>query len=62
MRKARFQKQMTIAISPEDFEQIQRITDEQEISLAEWIRNAVAMALNNIKAEEDQMNESTERD
>jgi len=49
MRKAKFQKQLTIAISPDDFEQIQRITDEQEISLAEWIRAAVAAALNSDK-------------
>jgi predicted HicB family RNase H-like nuclease len=47
MRKAKFQKQLTIAITPEHFEQIQQITDEQEISLAEWVRDAVAAALNN---------------
>ncbi len=57
MRKARFKKQLTIAIPPEHFEQIQQITDEQEISLAEWVREAVAAALDNIKREEDQMNE-----
>ena len=45
MRKARFQKQLTIAIPPEHFEQIQQITDEQEISLAQWVRDAVAAAL-----------------
>ena len=45
MRKARFQKQLTIAIPPEHFEQIKQITDEQEISLAQWIRDAVAAAL-----------------
>ena len=47
MRKARFQKQLTIAIPPEHFEQIQQITDEQEISLAEWVRDAVSAALKN---------------
>jgi len=47
MRKARFQKQLTIAIPPEHFEQIQQITDEQEISLAEWVRDAISAALNN---------------
>ena len=45
MRKARYKKQLTIAIRPEHFEEIQQITDEQEISLAEWIRDAVAAAL-----------------
>jgi predicted HicB family RNase H-like nuclease len=47
MRKAKFKKQLTIAIPPEHFEQIQKITDDQDISLAEWIRYAVAAALKN---------------
>lgn len=55
MRKARFQKQLTIAIPPEHFDLIKQITDDQEISLAEWIRDAVAAALNNNKREEDDM-------
>jgi predicted HicB family RNase H-like nuclease len=49
MRKARFKKQLTIAIPPEHFEKILRITDEQEISIAEWVRDAVAAALNDEK-------------
>ena len=49
MRKARFQKQLTIAIPPEDFELIRQITDEQEISLAEFCREALAAALDNDK-------------
>ena len=55
MRKARFQKQLTVAIPPEHFEQIQQITDEQEISLAEWVREAVAAALEKIQREEETM-------
>ena len=47
MRKARFQKQLTIAIPPEHFDEIKQITDEQQISIAEWVRDAVAAALNN---------------
>jgi hypothetical protein len=57
MRKARFKKQLTIAIPPEHFEQIQQITDEQEISLAEWVRDAVAAALTTNQPKEDQMND-----
>jgi predicted HicB family RNase H-like nuclease len=57
MRKAKFKKQLTIAIPPEHFEEIQKITDDQEISLAEWIRDAVAAALKNIIREEIKMNE-----
>jgi predicted HicB family RNase H-like nuclease len=55
MRKARFKKQLTIAIPPEHFEQIQQITDEQEISLAEWVREAVASALAKYQQKEDAM-------
>lgn len=55
MRKARFQKQLTIAISPEDFEQIKRITDDQQISIAEWVRDAVAEALKTNQRKEDTM-------
>ena len=57
MRKARFQKQLTIAIPPEHFEQIQKITDEEEISLAEWVRDAVAAALTTNQPKEEQMND-----
>ena len=53
MRKAKFKKQLTIAIPPEHFEQIQKITDDQEISLAEWIRDAVAAALTKNQPKEE---------
>ncbi len=47
MRKARFKKQLTIAIPQEHFAKIQQITDDQEISLAEFCREALAAALKN---------------
>ncbi|WP_419657526.1 hypothetical protein [Desulfosarcina variabilis] len=47
MRKARFKKQLTIAIPLEHFELIKQATDEQEISIAEWVRDAMAQALLN---------------
>ena len=49
MRKAKFKKRLTIAIPPEHFEQIKQITDDQEISLAEFCRDALAEALDNDK-------------
>ena len=61
MRKARFQKQLTIAIPPEHFEQIQKITDDRQISIAEWVRDAVDAALNNIKREEAKFHEGIDR-
>ena len=47
MRKAKFKKQLTIAISPEHFSQIKQITDQEETSLAEFCREALAAALKN---------------
>ncbi|MDX2439400.1 MAG: hypothetical protein QNK40_02515 [Desulfobacterales bacterium] len=58
MRKARFKKQLTIAIPLEHFVQIQQITDDHEISLAEWVRDAVSAALTtNQQKKEEQINE-----
>ena len=45
MRTSKFTKALTIALPQKHFEQIKQITDEQGISLAEWVRNAVAAAL-----------------
>ena len=47
MMKAKFTKQLTIAIPPEHFRQIKRITDQEETSIAEWCRKVLAEALNN---------------
>ena len=57
MRKARFKKQLTIAIPPEHFEQIKQITDDRQISIAEWVRDSVAAALKQSQREEDTMDE-----
>jgi hypothetical protein len=57
MRTSQFSKALTIALPLEHFEQIKQTTDEQQISMAEWVRDAVAAALNNIKREGDQMHD-----
>jgi hypothetical protein len=57
MKTQKFQKALTFALPMEHFEQIKKITDDKQISIAEWVRDAVAVALNNIKREEDTMNE-----
>jgi hypothetical protein len=49
MRVARFEKALTIALELEVYGQIQRITDEQRISMAEWVRNAINTALKKAK-------------
>ena len=45
MRKSQFSRPLSIALPPEHFEQIKQISDREEISMAQWIREAVAMAL-----------------
>ena len=55
MRTSQFSKSLSVALPQEHFEQIKLITDEKQISMAEWVRGAVAVALNNIKLKEDAM-------
>ena len=49
MRKSQFTKALTIALPPEHYEKIKQITDDRQVSMAEWVRNALAEALNNDK-------------
>ena len=55
MKKAQFTKPLTIALSPSTFEEIKRITDDRQISLAEWVRDAVDAALKTNQRKEDTM-------
>ena len=55
MRTRQFSKSLSVALPQEHFDLIKRITDEQQISMAEWVRDAVASALSNINREEDKM-------
>jgi hypothetical protein len=57
MKTAQYTKSLTVSLHPEVFDQIKRITDARNISMGEWVRDAVASALNNIKREEDQMHD-----
>ena len=45
MKNARFTKAFTVALHPDVFEKIKLITDKQQISMAEWVRDAVDQAL-----------------
>ena len=45
MKQAQYTKSLTIALPPEHYEQIKKITDEQRVSLAEFCREALAAAL-----------------
>ena len=55
MRTRQFSTSLSVALPSEHLEQIKQITDKQQISMAEWVRDAVAAALNNIKREEETM-------
>jgi len=55
MRKSQYSKSLSVALPQEHFDLIKRITDDQQVSMAEWVRDAVASALSNIKREEDKM-------
>ncbi|MGV7223232.1 MAG: hypothetical protein ACQ9MH_17095 [Nitrospinales bacterium] len=45
MKQAKYTKSLTVSIPPEHYDQIKKITDEQQISLAEWVRDVVAAEL-----------------
>ena len=45
MKQAVFIKSLTVALRQEAYDQIKAITDEQQISMADWVRAAVDVAL-----------------
>ena len=47
MKVAKFSKALTVTLQPEVFELIKQITDEKQISLAEWVRDAIEAAIKN---------------
>ena len=52
MKMAQFTKPLTIALRPEIFDRIKCITDDQRISMAEWVRDAVEASLKKSLKEE----------
>ena len=56
MKTARFTKALTIALNSETYEQIKQITDAEQISIAEWVRNAVDTALGKYQQKGDLRN------
>jgi hypothetical protein len=45
MRIARFRKPLTIALDPGVYDRVKQITDEENRSMADWVREAVDEAL-----------------
>ena len=52
MRKAKHTRPVSISISPAVYDQIKQITDQQEISVAEWFRKVADQALHDLKEQE----------
>ena len=55
MRVRQFSNSLSVALSQDHFDQIKQITDAEKISMAEWVRDAVDVALE--KEKEDEINE-----
>ena len=53
MREAKFTKSLTVALAIDDYQKIKEITDDGKISMAQWVRRAVNMALEGDAVEEE---------
>lgn len=56
MKKSKFNRPLTIAFEAKMFEQIKKYSDEEEISLGEWIRNSLAAYINGENCKLDKCN------
>jgi tartrate dehydratase alpha subunit/fumarate hydratase class I-like protein len=57
MRTKQFSKSLSVALPQEHYAMVKQITDEEQISMAEWVREAVAAALTTNQPKEEQMND-----
>ena len=53
MREAKFTKSLTVALPIDVYQKIKQITDDEKISLAQWVRRAVNIALEGDAVEEE---------
>ncbi len=53
MREAKFTKSLTVVLPIEDYQKIKQITDDEKISMAQWVRKVVNMALTGDAVEEE---------
>jgi hypothetical protein len=45
MREAKFVKSLSVALPADVYQKIKQITDNEKISMAQWVRRAVNLAL-----------------
>jgi hypothetical protein len=53
MREAQFVKSLTVALPVDVYQKIKEITDDEKISMAQWVRRAVNLALEGDAVEEE---------
>ena len=53
MREAKFTKSLTVALPIDVYQKIKQITDDEKISLAQWVRKVVNLALDGDAVEEE---------
>jgi len=53
MKEAKFTKSLTVALPIDVYQKIKEITDNEKISMAQWVRRAVNMALEGDAVEEE---------
>ncbi len=53
MKEAIFVKSLSVAMSVDVYQKIKEITDDEKISMAQWVRRAVSMALEGDAVEEE---------
>ncbi|BEQ14416.1 hypothetical protein [Desulfoferula mesophila] len=54
MRPKRFTKGISLLISEEQYQEIEELTNNKNISLGEWIREAIGDYINKIKTRESE--------
>ena len=53
MREAKFVKSLSVALPADVYQKIKQITDNEKISMAQWVRRAVNLALEGDAVEEE---------
>ena len=56
MRQSQFSRPLSIAFNQSVFEEIKRITDDRQISMAQFVREVVDTSLRNWQPQEEQTN------
>ena len=58
MKTAQYIKALTVALRPEIFDQVKKITDDKKISMADFVREAIDAALKQIERKEKVINDN----